>query len=178
MFRWRDALSGVASFAILFSLVSGAGCGTDAKAVDECRDIEQARCEAGSACGLVDDVEQCKRFYRDHCLHGMVVESPGQSQVDRCVSTIKAAGVCASGNAEALVADCPDVTTGTSATLACDVVLYPERTLECDFLTPEPVETGGSGGTSNPDGGDSFAAVDGGSDAGAGGGGASGGAAN
>lgn len=172
MFRWRDALSGLASFAVLFGLVSGAGCGTDAKAVDECRDIEQARCEAGKACGLVEDVEACKRFYRDHCLHGMIVESPGQSQVDRCVETIEKAGTCAQSlGADATLEQCPEVTTGASATLACDVVLYPENTLECDFLTPDPVATGsgGTGGGANPDGGDSYAALDGGSDAGAGG---------
>ncbi len=170
MIRWRDTLSGVASFVVVFALVPGAGCGTDAKAVDECRDIEQARCEAGEACGLVDDVEECKRFYRDHCLHGMVVESPGQAQVDRCVGTIKRAGVCAQGNVEATLAECPDVTEGTSVMLACDVVLYPENTVECDFLSPAPA-TGGTGGTNatDPDAGDSFAARDGGSDAGAGG---------
>ncbi len=53
-------------------------------------------------------------FYRDHCLHGMVVESPGQSQVDACVNTIK----------EAVEA------------MECDTVLYPERTDECSFLSP------------------------------------------
>lgn len=172
MFRWHDALSGVASFAVLFALVSGAGCGTDAKAIDECRDIEQARCEAAKPCGLVEDVDECQRFYRDHCLHGMVVESPGQNQVDRCVSTIKKAGACAETNVEATLADCPDVSTSSSSMLACDVVLTPENTVECDFLTPAPAATGGSGGTSSsadPDAGDSFAALDGGSDAGAGG---------
>jgi hypothetical protein len=143
--RFGDTLSGLASFALLFTVVSGAACGTEAQAVDECRNIEQARCEAGAQCGLVDDVEECKRFYRDHCLHGMVVDSPGQSQVDRCVSTIQAAGNCAAGDPDAPLSDCSAVTTGTSATLACDVVLYPERTTECDFLASEPVGTGGTG---------------------------------
>jgi hypothetical protein len=171
MFRWRDGLSAVASFAVLFALVQGAGCGTDAKAVTECREIEQARCEAGEACGLVEDVDECKRFYRDHCLHGMVVESPGQAEVDRCVSTIKNAGDCARSNVDITLAECPGVTAAASAMLACDVVLYPENTLECDFLSPAPAAMGGSAGTSaaDPDAGDSFAARDGGSDAGAGG---------
>jgi len=180
MVRWRDSLSGIASFALLFALVSGAGCGTDAKAVDECRDIEQARCEAGAACGLVDDVDECKRFYRDHCLHGMVVESPGQSQVDACVATIKKAGACvAATSADATLAECPDVSSGAASMLACDVVLYPENTVECDFLTPEPAPTGGTGGTnaSNPDAGDSFVGS-GGSDAAADGDTAAAGAGN
>jgi hypothetical protein len=171
MFRLRDAATGFASFALLFTLVSGAGCGTDAKAVDECRDIEQARCEAAKPCGLVEDVDECQRFYRDHCLHGMVVASPGKSQIERCVATIKRAGVCAAGNVEATLEECPDVTASSPLTLACDVVLYPENTTECDFLSPDPPTGGGTGGTTgaDPDAGDSFAARDGGSDAGAGG---------
>jgi hypothetical protein len=183
MVRFRDALSAIASFGVLFSVVSGAGCGTDAKAVDECRDIEQARCEAGAACGVVDDVDACKRFYRDHCLHGMVVESPGQARIDACVATIEAAGACARTAADpevALSACTEPVTTGSSGVmLACDIVLYPENTVECDFLAGAPVTPSGGGtGGANPDGGDSYAALDGGSDAGAGGTPGAAGAAN
>ena len=124
MLRLNVVASAFASGLFMFVVVSGAGCGTNAQAVDECRDIEQARCEAGEPCGLVDDVDACKRFYRDHCLHGMVVESPGQAQVDACVSAIEAAG----------------------ASMECDVVLYPERTAECSFLSPSPPPAGGDGG--------------------------------
>ncbi len=169
MLRFRDALSALASFGVLFTLLSGYGCGTDAKAVDECRDIEQARCEAGSACGVVDDVDACKRFYRDHCLHGMVVESPGQASVDRCVATIEAAGTCAQGDGAIELAACPNaVTTASSGVIsACDVVLYPERTAECGFLAPDqPAPTP----TTDPDAGNSYAATDSGADSGADGG--------
>jgi hypothetical protein len=172
MLKWRDAFSALGSFGVLFSLVSGYGCGTDAKAVDECRDIEQARCDAAHSCGVVDDVDACKRFYRDHCLHGMVVESPGQSRVDQCVSTIKAAGVCAQSSADIALADCPNSVSAaaTGVTTACDVVLYPERTAECAFLAPdEPVPMpDADSGTNYADAGDPYAAIDSGSDAAAG----------
>ena len=39
-----------------FTLVSATGCGTDAQGVDDCREIEQARCEAAKSCGLISDV--------------------------------------------------------------------------------------------------------------------------
>ncbi len=159
MLRLRDALSALASFGVLFTLLSGYGCGTDAKAVDECRDIEQARCEAGHSCGIVDDVDACKRFYRDHCLHGMVVESPGQATVDRCVSTIQAAGTCAQADPTIALGACPSpVTTAASGVMsACDVVLFPERTAECGFLAPGEPEPSP---ITDPDAGNSYAAVD------------------
>jgi hypothetical protein len=114
MVRFEVVAPAVASYLVAFAVVSGTGCGTDAKDVDECRDIEQARCEAAKPCGLVDDVDACKRFYRDHCLHGMVVESPGRAQVNACVDAIREAG------------DAKE----------CNTVLYPERTAACSFLSP------------------------------------------
>ena len=64
MIPLRALTAGAASALTAFLVVHASGCGTDAIAVDECRDIENARCEAGKFCGFVDDVEQCKRFYR------------------------------------------------------------------------------------------------------------------
>jgi hypothetical protein len=130
MLRFDVVAPALAGYLLAFAAVSGTGCGTDAKDVDECRDIEQARCEAAKPCGLVDDVDACKRFYRDHCLHGMVVESPGQAQVDACVEAIQEAGEA----------------------MECDTVLYPERTAQCSFLAPsDPPDDddneGGGGGT-------------------------------
>src|SRR5690606_27266048 len=72
------------------------GCGTDAVGVDECRTLELARCEEALACGFVDDVEACQRYYRSHCLHGLAVNArPSQDERDRCVEAIRKAGACA-----------------------------------------------------------------------------------
>lgn len=132
-----------ALFSTLAAFALAAGCGSDATGVDECRDIENARCEAGEPCGLVDDVDACKRFYRDQCLHGLASgEKPGQPVVDDCVNAIKRAGACAAQKIE-LLADCPtdpqQVTEGTNLTKVCDVVKKPEKIIECDFLY-KPVE--------------------------------------
>jgi hypothetical protein len=133
-----------ALFSILAAFALAAGCGSDATGVDECRDIEEARCEAGKPCGLVDDIDACKRFYRDQCLHGLSSgQKPGQPVVDECVKAIKAAGACKAATFE-LLGDCPEidgikVTAGTNLTKVCDVVKQPEKIIECQFLY-KPVE--------------------------------------
>lgn len=139
-----------ASLLVGVALLAGPGCGTDAVGIDDCRDIERARCEAAAHCGVVDDVDECQRFYRDQCLHGLSVESPGAIAVESCVSVIQKAGACARdhGGADASLADCDgDVSDATvDADEACDLVLYPERAAECRFLTPNPPEPSGEGG--------------------------------
>lgn len=126
------------------------GCGTDAVGIDDCRDIERARCEAAAHCGLVDDVDECQRFYRDQCLHGLSVESPGSIAVERCVEVIRLAGDCARdhGGTDADLDDCVQEPSSETvdAETACDLVIYPERTRECRFLTPNPPEPSGEGG--------------------------------
>lgn len=126
------------------------GCGTDAVGIDDCRDIERARCEAASHCGRIDDVEECQRFYRDQCLHGLSVESPGAIAVERCVDVIRKAGECArdNGGTDAAIDDCdPEPSSDTvDVDTACDLVLFPERSAECSFLTPNPPEPSGEGG--------------------------------
>jgi hypothetical protein len=138
-----------------FTLVSAAGCGTDAQGIDECRDIEQARCTAAKQCGLVSDVPGCQRFYRDQCLHGLPVASPGSVKVQLCVATIRAAGQCVeqSGDVNTLLRDCdPSVTEGARGVLTvCALVKEPEKATECSFLTPDA--EAGVGGASNSGGG-------------------------
>ncbi len=139
----RALSAGVLSAICSFLLLEASGCGTDAVGVDECRDIEKARCEAGAFCGLVEDVDACKRFYRDQCLHGLATgERPGKPVVDDCVKAIERAGSCAQKGIKDL-ADCPGdppaVTEATLLTKVCDVVKKPEQILECDFLG-KPVE--------------------------------------
>jgi hypothetical protein len=134
--------------------VTASGCGTSAVGVDDCRDIENARCEAGAPCGLLDDVEACKRYYRDHCLHGLATAPPAGASVASCVQVIEAAGACAKSDPEALLEDCeagvPEARSGLST--ACDVVLHPERAAECSFLTDVPPEDEGSAGQSSTGG--------------------------
>jgi hypothetical protein len=124
-----------AAFALM--LVSAAGCGTDAKGVDDCREIEQARCAAAQNCG-VSDVSACQRFYRDQCLHGLAAASPGSVKVKACVATIRAAGLCAAQDAS--LDGC------STAKDACAVVNNPQTTAECAFLSANAdAGTGGSG---------------------------------
>lgn len=130
----------------LLPLAAHPGCGTDARGVDDCRDIERARCEAAFTCGQVSDLDRCRRFYRDHCLHGLAVTPPSQSRVEACVGTIKKASACVKrAGTAATLADCAGdgevVTTDPiGISYACEVVSTPERTAECSFLSPEPIE--------------------------------------
>lgn len=140
----------------VLGVLAGPGCGTDAVGIDDCREIERARCEAASHCGVIDDVEECQRFYRDHCLHGLSVESPGAIVVEACVAVIQRAGECArdKGGEDAALRDCGKVSERTvGADEACDLVLYPERATECSFLTPDPPQPNGEGGAAGESGG-------------------------
>jgi len=136
------------SAASAFTLVTAAGCGTDAKGVDDCRDIEEARCSAAKTCGVVSDVAACQRFYRDQCLHGLSVSSPGAVIVKACVATISAAGMCAMQGVDTLLSDCADPTLSTSAPTAqtaCEIVTNPEKANPCAFLMPGAAAGGGGG---------------------------------
>ena len=141
----RVLFAGTLSAVTAFGFVTASGCATDAKGVDDCRKIEQARCDAGKVCGFVEDIEACKRFYRDQCLHGLTHQSPGTLQVDRCVQTIRAAGTCATTDPNIELAACAEVTAAApELTLACDVVRSPEKTAECSFLVNAPPPDAGS----------------------------------
>ncbi len=163
----RGPRAGLALFAgfSLFLLAANPGCGTDAKGVDDCRDIERARCEAAFACGQVTDLEGCRRFYRDQCLHGLAVTPPPQSRVEACVATLQRASACVKRlGTGATLADCETGEEGDIVTIdaigisyACEVVSSPERSSECSFLTPEPIpepdDEDGNGGESGSAGG-------------------------
>jgi hypothetical protein len=136
------------SAAMTFSLVTASGCGTKAIGVEDCRAIEDARCRAAEPCGLVDDVAACQRYYRDHCLHGLVSEPRAGASVDACVNAIEAAGRCATDNPDSLLSDCGDQPVPApqpGLASACDVARYPERAAECSFLTNAPEDTGSGG---------------------------------
>lgn len=146
-------LSAVATVCVLTQ-----ACGTDAVGVEDCRAIEEARCAAGHACGVVADVEDCQRFYHDQCLHGLAVRSPGRSAVEDCVAAVEAAGECArSGGSEAEGCDASP----------CDGILHPQRIPACGFLgtddSPPPESpAGGQGGSTGEAPGDESSAGGGG----------------
>lgn len=138
----RTAAAAVLSSVYGFLVVSAGGCGSDAVGVDACRDIEKARCAAGQHCGFVEDVDECQRFYRDHCLHGLKTDKePGDIAVSGCVQAIERAGACAKAGTEHL-ADCdPAVTTQSNLESPCAVIQFPEQIGECAFLAA-PLEAG------------------------------------
>lgn len=143
-----DVVSGLAAALCAFTLVSAPGCGTDARGIDDCRNIEEARCEAAKNCGLgITDVDACRRFYRDQCLHGLPVDSPGAPAVAACVSLIRSAGTCAT-SPDTLLSDCSPPISEPKLTKACEIVASPELTTQCAFLVPPPSGTGGSAGSS------------------------------
>lgn len=147
MSLYRSLSASLLSAATTFSIVTASGCGTSALAVDDCRSIEYARCDASVPCGLVDDAAACKRYYRDHCLHGLLVKPPAGA-VGECVRVIREAGQCAAEDPEASLTDCAVTEPRTDLDLACDVVAHPERADECTFLLEEPPPDSGSGGQS------------------------------
>jgi len=145
----RTLASGTLAAMVSFLVVSAAGCGSGAIGVDKCRSIEQARCEAGSHCGIVDDVEQCKLYYRDQCLHGLAHGDASSSEVDHCVKTIQLAGDCAKKNGvDAKLSSCapPPSAAPNGLTTACAIVETPQQTDECAFLSAVPPEAGAAEG--------------------------------
>jgi hypothetical protein len=145
----RSLTATLLSAAITFSLVTASGCGTNAVGVDDCRDIERATCHAGAPCGIIEDVDACDRYYRDHCLHGLATKPPAGASVSGCVQVIEAAGRCAQADPTATLSSCAETVTVTDPTetlnTACDVVKHPELTTECAFLTDTPPVEGSAG---------------------------------
>jgi hypothetical protein len=121
----------------MLSLVVAGGCGTDAEGTAECRAFERVRCQAAVACGY-PDVDECIRYERDQCLHGVAIESITAAELDGCAEQVAAAGRCAAGQGP----DTPAVSCGepvqadSPTTTACDVVRSPERAAPCAFLVP------------------------------------------
>lgn len=123
----------------LGSLGLVAACGTDAVGVADCRELETARCEAAAACGY-PAVSECRRYVRDHCLHGLPLEETPSGSVAACANLLEAAGACAASlGAEVAPGSCsPPLATDGSARTICDVILRPESAAACAFLTAEP----------------------------------------
>lgn len=159
MSYFRSLSATLLATAATFSLVTASSCGTNAVGVDDCRDIEQARCRASASClnddgaPLIDDVPACERYYRDHCLHGLAVKPPAGASVAACVQVIEAAGECAKSDPGSTLDDCPVTDRRAGLTRACDVVTHPERATECSFLLDVPDDSGAAGQSSGGQGG-------------------------
>ncbi len=150
--------------------ILSAGCGPTAVGVEACRKIEDARCDAASACGLSkDQIEDCKLFYQDQCLHGIEnsAHRPTETEVNTCIASVKATGACASGGVLTMKAcvDAP-VLDEAQGTAPCDIILVSAHQLTaCAFAdAPDDAGTttttsatttssGGTGGTAGSTGG-------------------------
>ena len=151
MIGFRASASASIAASLTGALLMAPGCGTDAQGVDDCRDIERARCAAAANCAtsdgssqVVTDVGSCQRFYRDQCLHGTTTASPGAPRVDECVRAIRAAGECAAATEDNATSIC---IAPINLSNACDAILHPERLIECRFLSPTPEDVQGEGGS-------------------------------
>ncbi len=151
---WRFALS-LLSAAV--GVVGLAACDTQAVGVEACRDIEYARCSAASHCPTTFKVTSpaaCRRFYRDHCLHGLAIPTdPGPATVNPCVTAIKEIGACTSREGESATlqirpecvanpeSDDPccavhNLGVYSEAKTACALLGDLENINECTFLNP------------------------------------------
>ena len=109
------------SFALAATVLSTSmqGCGSEARGIDTCRTIENARCEQGAvgASGApkcpdlltAGDVDSCKRFYDVQCGRGVPdpVKDPSKTELERCLTAIRS---------------------------SCDVAREPELSPACYFL--------------------------------------------
>ncbi len=121
-------------------------CDTSAVGVDSCRQIEYARCSAASHCPSTFKVTSpaaCRRFYRDHCLHGLAIPTdPGPALVNPCVNAIDAIRTCLVHDGEsATVQSCrqnPDLDLGkySKKTTLCALLGDLENINGCTFLNP------------------------------------------
>lgn len=109
-------------------------CNTKAVAVQECRDIEEARCEASVPCGVVEeeDVDECKRFYRDQCLHGIAgPKSPTGDELKLCIELIEEAQETAAASL-----NMGGQSQETSYAAACEIISRPWDLPQCAFVLP------------------------------------------
>lgn len=143
----------------LTGIVVAAACSTDAVGIQECRDIEEARCTAARSCDLGvdsdDDQAVCERFARDNCLHGLRSrEIPKSSDLEACIGAIRKAGTCAATDAAKPASACDPALT-TKGITVCDIIETPEQASACSFLLkdppPEPTTTSTSSSDAAPD---------------------------
>ncbi|MBM4358487.1 MAG: hypothetical protein FJ096_10310 [Deltaproteobacteria bacterium] len=127
-------------------------CDGSATGIDACRSIEEKKCILvkgcpGSTVQTDADVDACKLFYRDQCLHGIAdFAKPDDAAVATCLAALDAAGACRDGTL-ATCSGAPELTPGSDATkmTGCAAVLASEVLVGCSFLAKSPATSGGGG---------------------------------
>ena len=121
-------------------LLGQSACDTSAVGVESCREIEYARCDAAFDCPTTFKISSpaaCRRFYRDHCLHGLdIAVDPGATKVNQCVNAINTLWVCARGSESASLQDCGLSYTGVDG--ATSVLANSNARKHSSMLVPEP----------------------------------------
>lgn len=119
-------------------------CGTNAARVEECRQIEVARCRSAAQCGLIPDLAACERYVADECRHGFPPNlGPSSSSVTACVKAIDDIAACAKRSGKKTPPeDCSQSSLNKAdAKNVCELVEHPERIPRCSFLD-EPKSKG------------------------------------
>lgn len=127
-------------------------CEDGATGIEACRAIEEKKCTLvagcpGSAVQTDADIQACKLFYRDQCLHGIADSvEPDDASVAVCLAALDAAGACAEQTLSSC-AGAPELAGGVdgSKTTGCEAVLASELLAGCGFLAPASgAEAGGA----------------------------------
>ena len=115
------------------------GCSTGAIAIQQCREIERQRCEGAAVCGVIksSEVDSCKRFYNDQCLHGIAGdEEPTADEQTDCLEFLQEM----QADAEAAREDNDQGSLEDS----CQILAEPWDYEQCEFINRQ-VAQGGAG---------------------------------
>jgi hypothetical protein len=142
-----------ASAALLLMGAAVLHCSTGAVGIEACRDIETKKCEVAVDCPGVDiseesDVNECKLFYHDQCMFGIAdaEADPDGILVEACIAAIDQAAGCKGAET---IADCENApalaSSVNSDATACELILFPQRLADCNFLAAPGEGSGGTG---------------------------------
>jgi hypothetical protein len=127
------------------ALLSAVACDTSAKGINDCREMEYARCTAARGCDFGIDSDEreadCARFSRDNCLHGLSTGvEPKRGQVEACLNVITKAGECAhESGGDQIAIDCEGIgQTQREDVSVCEVIEDPTLASRCAWLLQDP----------------------------------------
>jgi hypothetical protein len=114
--------------------IAVASCGTSAAGIDDCREIESARCNMAHVCDPSFDAGACLAFYHDECLVGFQNEGIDGGEPDPTA--------CVSAQTDNLFA-CGDAGADAGPPTLCDVLMVcPELLAACAFIATPPNDGG------------------------------------